>query len=201
MLASDEFKILGSNLFVIPLGLSLAAWMWIGNARRMALSWAALFTAGLAVVAASKMAFIGWGFEIDAIDFQGVSGHAMRATAVFPVILYLILYDTRRAVRLAGIYCGLLFGALMAVSVSVHDTHSASESIAGFVLGAAVSLGFIRTSARMRKPVLDGSRIALISFSSAVLISGTLNLKTDPTYRWLEDATRYLSGNDKPFSR
>ena len=200
MLATDEFKLLGSSLFLIPVGLCVAGWMWIGHARRMAAVWTIAFGASLGIVAASKIAYIGWGFEIEALAFQGFSGHAMRATAISPVILYLILHDAPRVMRIAGIAAGILFGALMAIAVSVYDTHSASESIAGFLLGAAASLGFIRLARAMPKPVLAPSRVAAVSVSSIALVTGTLTVENDPTYQWLEYAALYLSGNEKPYS-
>lgn len=201
LIATDEFKLLGSSPLLIPAGLCLIAWMWIGGAKRMAATWVLFYSMGLAIVAASKMAYIGWGLEIAAIDFQGFSGHAMRSASVAPIFLYLVLHDDRRSVRIAGILAGLLFGALMAYAVCVYDTHSASESVAGFLLGAATSLGFIRASAPFAKPVLDRSRAALVSFGGITLISATLGMGYDPTYRWLEHAALYLSGNDKPYSR
>lgn len=201
LIATDEFKLLGSSPLLIPAGLCLIAWMWIGGAKRMAATWALFYSTGLAVVAASKMAYIGWGVEITAIEFRGFSGHAMRSASVAPIFLYLVLHDTCRPVRVAGIIAGLLFGALMAYAVCMYDTHSASESIAGFLLGSATSLGFIRAAVSLAKPVLDRSRVALVSFGGITLISATLGMGYDPTYRWLEHAALYLSGNDKPYSR
>ena len=199
MLATAEFKLLGSSLLLIPAAFCLAIWMWAGGARRMALSWTLIFAAGLALVAASKIAYIGWGFEIEAIGFRGGSGHAMRTTAVAPVMLYLLLQDAPRPIRAAGILSGLVLGVLMAVAVSVYDEHSASESIAGFLLGVFVSLGFIRLAEKMRKPVMGHARIVSVSFCSAFVLSASMSLDNDPSYGWLESAALFLSGNGKPY--
>ena len=201
MLATAEFKLLGSSPLLIPAALCLTIWMWAGNARRMALSWTLIFAAGLALVAASKIAYIGWGFEIEAIGFRGFSGHAMRTAAVAPVMLHLLLQDAPRTIRAAGIVSGLVLGVLMAVAVSVYDDHSASESIAGFFLGVFVSLGFIRLAEKMRKPVMDRTRMASVSFCSAFFLSASMTLDNDPSYSWLESAALFLSGKDKPYCR
>jgi len=199
MLATPEFKLLGSSLFLIPVALCLAAWMWVGNARRMAATWILLFATALALVAASKMAYIGWGITIDAIGFHGISGHAMRSTAVAPVLFYLLLHDARPGLRAAGVLFGLGAGALMAIAVSVYDEHSASEALAGLLLGAATSLGFIRLARGMRKPEFDRARIASLSVCSALAVSAGASVDNDPSYAMLESAALFLSGNDKPY--
>jgi len=201
MLATEEFKLLGSSLLLIPVALCLSAWMWAGNARRMAVTWALLFTAGLALVAASKMAYIGWGMAVDAIHFRGISGHAMRSTAVAPVLFYLLLHDARPGLRTAGILCGLGAGAVMAVAVSVFDEHSASEAVAGLLLGAAISLGFIRFAGEMRKPALDRPRVASLSVCSVLAVAAAMSLDSDPSSVMLESAALFLAGKDKPYHR
>jgi len=199
MLATAEFKLLGSSLFLVPVALCLSAWMWAGNARRMAATWTLLFVAGLALVAASKMAYIGWGMAIDTIHFHGISGHAMRSTAVAPVLFYLLLHSAPTGLRIAGILCGLGAGALMAVAVSIYDEHTASEAMAGLLLGAATCLGFIRLAGGMRKPALDRPRIASLSVFSVLVVSAALSVDNDPSSVMLESAALFLSGNDKPY--
>src|SRR4051794_7334239 len=73
------------------LATAIAAWLFAEDEKRLALWWTLLYGGAMGVVIATKMAFIGWGIGIRALDFAGFSGHAMRAAAVMPVLCYLIL--------------------------------------------------------------------------------------------------------------
>ena len=101
-------------------------------ARRSALRWAAAIVATTAVVTASKIAFLGFGVGIAALDFTGFSGHSMYATAILPVLAAII--GGRR---------GAIVGALLAVLITYSrvdlGAHSWSEAISGMVLGAAAA--------------------------------------------------------------
>src|SRR5690242_12235967 len=90
--------------------------LMLGRAWRLALWWCLLLILGCTMVAASKIAFIGWGIGIQSLDFTGLSGHAMRATAIAPVFLYLISPKAPAPVRLAAVLAGIGFGLLIGVS-------------------------------------------------------------------------------------
>jgi hypothetical protein len=197
----SKFIVFGGSPVLLPISLAILAWLSAGRAWRMACWWAVLFFAGLAMVAATKIAFLGWGMGIDPLDFQGFSGHAMRTTAVVPVVLYLMLRHAPRRVRLSGAALGILVGAMMGIAVSVHDTHSASEAIAGCVLGAAVSMGFIRISQPLRQPALHPAAMLIVALSLGAALYAALKRNTDPTYAWLANAAYNLSGNETPFVR
>jgi hypothetical protein len=188
---------LGGITVMAPAAAVITAWLLMGRAWRMAFWWCLLFTLGMALVVATKIAFIGWGIGIRELDFTGVSGHAMRATAVAPVLLYLLLQNATPAVRASGVLAGLGFGLLIRVSRLVLHAHSVSEAVAGWVLGSMLSLGFIWLS--------GGGRY---SFSNRVLVVFSLMAllplpyaEPAPTQRWLTDVALYLSGNDRPFVR
>ena len=101
-------------------------------ARRSALRWIAGIVATTAVVTASKVAFLGFGVGIAALDFTGFSGHSMYATAILPVLAAIV--GGRR---------GAIIGALLAVLITYSrvnlGAHSWSEAISGMVLGAAAA--------------------------------------------------------------
>ncbi len=196
-----EFIIFGGSLVLIPAALAISAWLVAGRAWHKAWLWSVLFVFGLGMVAATQIAFIGWGIQIDLLDFQGFSGHSMRSAAVAPVMSYLILQNASQGIRLSGVLAGILFAAMMGIAVSVHDTHSASEAIGGCILGYGISFGFIRMSQPMKKPVLNRSAIAVIAASLFVTVFLAINLMTDSTYDWLRKSALYLSGNDTPFTR
>ena len=101
-------------------------------ARRSALRWMASIVATTAITTVSKVAFLGFGLGIAALDFTGFSGHAMYATAVLPVLAAVV--GGRR-----GAIVGVLLAALVTYSRVNLGAHSWSEAISGLVLGAAAA--------------------------------------------------------------
>jgi membrane-associated phospholipid phosphatase len=101
-------------------------------ARRSALRWVAGVAATTAITTASKVAFLGFGVGIAALDFTGFSGHAMYAWAILPVL----------AASVAG-KPGVALGAALALLITwsrvVLGAHSWSEAIAGMALGGAAA--------------------------------------------------------------
>ncbi|HZW13748.1 MAG TPA: phosphatase PAP2 family protein [Noviherbaspirillum sp.] len=178
--------------------LAIAGWLVVEGEKRLALWWSLLFAGGLGIVIATKMAFIGWGIGIRTLDFTGFSGHAMRAMAVLPVLLYLILERAPRAVRITGTALGFAFGALVGVSrVAVH-AHSVSEAVTGMALGAVVSICFLRIAgSSLRKHVFSPLRIVL----SMVALLQAPYVHPAPTQQWLTSLTLYFSGREEPFPR
>ncbi len=185
------------TVVTLPAAATIAVWLGAGRAWRMALWWCALFISGLALVAATKIAFIGWGIGVSALDFMGMSGHAMRAIAVFPVIFYLVLQRSPRAVRISGVSLGILIGILVGVSRVVLDFHSMSEVLAGCAMGAVVSLGFIWIARGMPRPYVNRW---LIAFGLFALLP-TSYAKPAPTNLWMNAIALYLSGNEMPYDR
>jgi len=180
-----------------PAALGIAIWLIVGRGWRMALWWCLLFIAGMSLVAVSKIAFIGWGIGIRSIDFTGFSGHSMRATAVFPVLFYLILQKAPPVARVSGVLLGIVFGVIIGISRLVLHSHSVSEAAAGCVLGSMVSLSFIWILGPSQKFVLYRSLIAL----SLITLLVAPYAEPAPTQRWLIDLSLYLSGHDRPFVR
>lgn len=178
--------------------LAISAWLLAENENKLALCWSLLFAMGMAVVIATKMAFIGWGIGIRSIDFTGFSGHAMRATAVLPVLFYLMLEKAPRPLRAFGAIFGLGFGIAVGMSrIAVH-AHSASEVIAGCLLGAAVSISFIWVAGTtLRKHVFNPVRVVL----SALALVTAPYVHPAPTQQWLTSLTLYFSGYEEPFPR
>jgi membrane-associated phospholipid phosphatase len=101
-------------------------------ARRSALRWVAGITATTAVTTASKIAFLGFGYGIAAIDFTGFSGHSMYAWSILPVLGAIVA--GRR-----GVAVGIALAMLITYSRVDLGAHSWSEAIAGTALGVAAS--------------------------------------------------------------
>lgn len=177
---------------------AIAAWLYAEDEKRLALWWVGLFTAGLTLVAATKIAFIGWGIGIRSLDFTGFSGHAMRAAAVIPVLFYLMLQRAPAALRAAGVVFGFACTAIIGVSRLVLHAHSVSEVVAGIALGAAVSIAFIWiASGSLRQDVFNPLRIAL----SVLALLPAPYVQPAPTQEWLTDVTLFFAGHDRPYLR
>jgi membrane-associated phospholipid phosphatase len=187
----------GDTVVMMPAAVAIIAWLVIGRAWRMAFWWSVLFTIGLALVVVTKIAFIGWGIGIRSLDFTGISGHAMRAAAVIPIICYLLLQKSSPGTRALGIFFGLMLGALISFSRIVVHAHSVSEAVAGFLLGAIISLGFIWISRSLEKPTLNRWLIAI----TMIALLPTSNAKPAPTQSWMNGVALYLSGHDRPYDR
>ena len=176
----------------------IAAWLFVEDEKRLAVWWSVLFAGAMGIVIATKMAFIGWGIGIRAIDFAGFSGHAMRCAAVLPVLLYLILQRTRFIVRAGGVVFGFACAALIGISRIVLHTHSTSEVVAGLLLGAAISLAFIHIAhTSLSRHVFKPLRIAL----SLLALLPAPYVHPAPTQQWLTELTLYFSGHDHPYPR
>jgi membrane-associated phospholipid phosphatase len=176
---------------------AIAAWLYAEGEQRLAIWWSTLFLGGLAVVTLTKMAFIGWGIGIHAIDFTGFSGHCMRATAVIPVLFYLMLQRASSPLRTWGVLSGFAFAGLIGVSRLVLHAHSVSEVISGTLLGGAISIAFMWIAGSLRKHVFNRLRIVL----SLLALLQAPYVQPAPTQEWLTDVSLFFSGHERPFLR
>lgn len=130
---------LGEAQILLPAAaLSILALVDQRQGRPLAGRWLATLVAAVALTTASKVAFIGWGIGWAALDFTGISGHAMFAAAVYPLLLGTLAPATPRFAPWLAIAAGAALALLVGVSrVTVH-AHSWSEVAAGLSLGGAV---------------------------------------------------------------
>jgi membrane-associated phospholipid phosphatase len=187
----------GGAAVMVPITLALTFWLFFAFNARVAGFWLLLIGIAAAVVATTKIAFLGWGVGIHAVDFTGISGHTMLASAVFPVMFYLMLLPAPPLVRIAGVAAGLVLGLLIGVSRLQLQAHSVSEMAAGCVLGALVALGFVASVAQ-RTPIRAAPY--LIALSLGLLAFGLHDLRA-PTQHWVTQVALSLSGHDRPFIR
>lgn len=192
-----KITFVGDSVVLLPAGLVILAWLAAGRAWRMAFLWSLLFASGLLVVLATKIAFIGWGLGIESLDFTGVSGHAMRASAVFPVIAWLFLQRSSSRARIAGTLLGIAVGLLITVSRVVLHYHSLSEAVSGWMLGSLAAFTFIRVGQGLPRPQVNRWLIALAMMG----LLPTSYAEPAPTSQWMNAVALYLSGHDRPYVR
>jgi hypothetical protein len=187
----------GGAAVMVPLALAVAAWLAVGYRWRTAALWLFLLATGAALVTVTKIAFLGWGIGVRALDFTGISGHSMLSTAVFPVMLYVILLPAPRMTRTFGVLVGLGIGTLVGLSRVALSAHSVSETIAGCLLGGAVALAYVALHRETPTKALSSSVVAV---SLLVVIASLYDFHL-PTQRWVTGIALDLSGHDKPFIR
>lgn len=191
---------LGALDVTAPLALGIAAWLACARGWRLALAWCLLFSAAMALAAASQIAFIGWGWGVQSLAFTGFSGHAMRAAAVLPVILFLVVEKRTDWWARALVMAGLLVAAGVAVARVKVGAHSPSEAVAGCVLGLGTAALFM---ARARAARADLSPPRLWPLLPGLLAATILLPRTElaDSHQWLTAVALELSGHDRMYQR
>jgi membrane-associated phospholipid phosphatase len=148
MSAWHLFTRLGESQILLPAAvLVVLALLRHADGRALAGRWLLLLCGAVALTTVSKLAFIGWGLGSVALDFTGISGHAMFAAAIHPLLFGALAPSDRPRMRVAAVAVGGLLALFIGVSRVVVDAHSVSEAVAGVLLGAtvgAVALGLGR---------------------------------------------------------
>jgi hypothetical protein len=186
---------LGHTAVMLPLAGAIAAWLVAARAWKAALYWCVIFASGLGLVALSKIAFLGWGCGIPALDFQALSGHAYRVSAVIPVSFFLLLRGASSSLRTGGIVLSMGVSIALGALLVHFKFHTLSEVVASLILGASVSLCFVRIATTLPTP--RWNRWAL-PFSIIVLM-GICVLKPSSINHRLVDIALYLSGRHQAY--
>ncbi|SEN12055.1 PAP2 superfamily protein [Duganella sp. CF517] len=190
-------SVAGSLAVTGPIGVAIGVWLLAGKSWKLSWMWALLFGIGMALVVITKMAFVGWGVGIEAVEFAGFSGHAMRSAAVYPVAAFLAFRSSRSNARYAATAIGVVFAVLISISRVPTMAHSVSESVTGTILGLAIAAAFIRYASSERHWAL--SRMLVVLCLPILLIAP--RVEPVPAEQWITQAALYLSGRDQPYTR
>lgn len=165
--------------------------------RALALVWIASLSAALVLTTASKVAFIGWGVGWPELNFTGISGHAMVAAAVYPLLLGSLATRASRPGRAAAVGAGCAMALLVGISRVALGAHSASEVVAGLCVDGAASA-----------IALDGARLARAIVNPVVpaVVASWLALTpglapASQTHSAVTRLSLMLSGRDAPYTR
>jgi hypothetical protein len=197
MLPWTKLMHIGDISLTLAAAAAMTAWLLAARAWRMAFWWSLLFTLGIGLVGATKVAFMAWGMTLPGLDFKAVSGHATGITAVLPTLFYLLLRQRGLRARAAGVAAGLALGALMGVLLVAQGEHSIAEAIAGWAMGAMISLGGIWMADELppRRPALG------LVFSALVFVSAACLMRSVPVGYLMFRTAVFISGNSAPFPR
>lgn len=167
------------------------------NTRRLALSWMTLIVIAALLTIASKVAFIGWGLGWAEMNFTGISGHAMFAAAIYPVLLVTFVSGDRRGSHRVSLALGCGLAILIGLSRIKVGAHSPSEVLAGLIVGggaSATALVISETSVVLIKPVLP----AILLLWAAVT---PFELHASQTHSLVTHLALKMSGRATPFTR
>ncbi|HDR9036654.1 TPA: phosphatase PAP2 family protein [Burkholderia vietnamiensis] len=148
---------LGDAALTLPLAAVCFAWLTRSlYGWRIALSWATLLAAAMLLVGVTKILHAGCGVQIRAVHFRAISGHALLAAAVWPMACLLMLHDGWNTRTVRALLPGLALAATIAVARARDDAHTASEVMAGWMLGVLVTVVLLKrwTDAPILPPVL-----------------------------------------------
>jgi membrane-associated phospholipid phosphatase len=189
---------LGEMQLLLPAAL-IAIWrMRLESAARpLAMWWLLSLALATLITIATKVAFIGWGVGSARLNFTGISGHAMFASAIYPVLLGAFASHARRWVQRSAITVGFALAALVGLSRVMVGAHSVSETVAGLLLGGLVSLT-LTLMHRLPRAVM-GPRLALVVL--AWLLVGILSAPVSPAHDLLTQWTLSLASKQVPFTR
>ncbi|MDM0067515.1 phosphatase PAP2 family protein [Variovorax sp. J31P207] len=194
-----EITWFGDSGFLLPASLWIGVWLGVRSPTRpLALLWILLFGFGGSLIAASKIAFLGWGIGSARLDFTGFSGHTAIAASVWPVACWLTVSRWGHRTRVAAAVFGWLFAAFIGATRLALDAHSWSEVIAGYALGVGVSATFLWWQHRMPHPRVSWVLVLLSLATPAFFLQpGT----PAPTQSLLEKIAVRLAGIERPFTR
>ena len=144
----SHLSALGGLEVTAPVALAVALWLACARDWRLARAWSLLFVAALAIAALSQMAFIGWGVGIESLAFTGFSGHAMRAAAVVPVALFVLMDKKRGGWQRGMVLAGVVLTVGVAAARVQVGAHSPSEAWAGCLLGLGTAALFMARACR-----------------------------------------------------
>jgi membrane-associated phospholipid phosphatase len=188
----------GNSLLLIPTASWIGLSLWIGGERPIAWRWLLSFGAAAALVCATKIAFLGWGIGIRSLDFTGISGHSLCASAVLPMFAWWLAQDRGIETRRGAVAVGILLAVAIGVSRVVLSAHSPSEAVAGLALGFAVAW-----TAIPREPLVN-PRYQLRWLVVCVLVAlGTITPvgDSDGAHDLVTTVALALSGHAAPFTR
>ena len=179
-------------MLVVAIGLG-----WSARRADRALSLLLPIALAAILVTATKIAFMGFGWGIASIDFTGMSGHAMLAAAIYPVLGAVFVPPTRPRREVATAVAAAVVG-LVAVSRVAIDAHSASEVLSGCAVGALAAVVSTRSIDRA-----GGMRLSL-AWLAPPLVWMLLTFPAPPvmpSHDWITGLALSLSGRDHPYVR
>jgi hypothetical protein len=193
-IAWSQLLHLGDLSLTVPTGGAIAAWLLAGRAWRAAAGWVVMFGLALGLVAASKIAFLGWAAGVPALDFKAVSGHATGFAAVFPTLCYLLAPGRPRRTRAIGAAAALALAAVVTAALVHAGEHTLAEAVAGWLIGTGVFLCTAHLAGDLPAPPAG----CAIACAALAFLAAAWLLRAAPLNWWMIKVALVLSGNPAP---
>lgn len=192
------FTRLGEAQILLPAMLFALAWLSLAARARGPALWWLVGTGVVAVLTTiSKVAFFGFEIGYAPLNFTGVSGHAMFAAAVLPVLTTLAGGGTAPQRRAIAALAGYALATLIAYSRIRVGAHSASEALAGLALGGAASALVLYF--KHLPPAHPPRWLGVVL--SVWLLSVPVGAPPSPTHGWVVRLSLALSDRPAPYTR
>lgn len=189
---------LGEAEILLPVAvLTALVLVWQRDTRRQALLWMACLFVAASLTTLSKLAFIGWGLGSAALNFTGVSGHAMFSSSIYPLLLRTYLGGALGSRQRWALLLGCAVALVVGLSRIVIGVHSVSEVLAGWLLGAAVTAAVLLWAepASMRaRPLLPALLVAWVCVMP-------VQMQASQTHSLVTALALKLSGHALPYTR
>lgn len=189
---------LGEAEILLPAALLTAAALAAREqTRKLALGWMLLVAAAAVLTTASKVAFIGWGLGLAALNFTGVSGHAMFASAIYPLLMVSCVSAATPLRRRMALVLGCVLALVVAISRIEVGAHSPSEVIAGLLLGgtaSAIALGYMPPAPIAVRPLVLALTLAWVAVTP-------FQLHASQTHSLVTRLALAMSGHEAPYTR
>ena len=192
------FTRLGEAQVLLPAMLVTLLWLIVSaRATPAVLAWLLATGAAIAFTTATKVAFFGYEIGYAPLDYTGISGHAMFAAAVLPVLFALAAGGASPRTRRMVVAAGYVLAAMIAYSRLPVGAHSPIEALAGLALGSLASswVVFGKRLPDIRPPLWLG----------AVLLLWMLSLPVggppSPTHGWVIRLSMAVADRPAPYQR
>lgn len=193
---------LGNGVLLFPLmAVTVLVLLWRARGhRREVLRWPLALGVAIALVAASKIAFYGFGIGVKSWNLTGYSGHAVLALGFWPVFLMLLVPVRFITLRPLLVLAGVVLGLMVGYSRIALGAHPPAEVLVGVILGglaAAIGVGHL-----LRLEL--GTPMVLVLLAAMIALPLWKPEWTSahlPSERWFAQIGTELSGREKPFRR
>ncbi|ALM86322.1 phosphatase PAP2 family protein [Bordetella sp. N] len=188
---------IGESRLLVPAAV-VATLFLVSSERATVFKWACACALAASVVLVSKLAFLGWGYGWEALDFTGFSGHSMVSAAIYPVLGFALgnVHSAR------GARWGAAAGALLAILIGISrlylNAHSPSEVISGLLIGGLAS-GVVLVKWPDHRSGLRVGAVALGFLLSAAVSYGVAPKAR--THDLVVIMALKLSGAEQPYTR
>ncbi|MBN2690513.1 MAG: hypothetical protein JXR43_01465 [Burkholderiaceae bacterium] len=188
---------LGDSAVLLPLALVILFWLGLQSVRA-ATFWAALFCLDGAMVALSKILYMGWGLHPAGWNFTGLSGQSVVPMLVWPTLGRLLAAGRSAVWRCLLPTFGALLAAAIVISRLTTDAHTPIEAALGALWGGTLA---VLALWRLPRERIGGGRPGWF-LPVAILLPLALSYgQIFPSNPLLQTIACQLSGRDKPYTR